>query len=232
MMRVLDLFSGIGGFNLGLERAGMQTIAFCEIDPFCRQVLRKHWPDVPIYEDIRTLNGKEYEGTVDLVCGGFPCQPFSQASAGRAKGAADDRFLWPEMRRVISEIKPRWVLGENVAHIDRLALDQVVSDLEALGYEVGPPLAIPACAVGQTHWRTRYWFLGYANRDRKPELSLDAKTPRMPECGCQAAHLGTDDGVPRRMDRLRALGNAVVPQIPELIGRAILTYEQQLGMAV
>ena len=112
-MRVLDLFSGIGGFSLGLERAGMKTIAFCEQDEYCQKVLKKHWPDVPIHNDIRELDGTQYRGAVDVVCGGFPCQPFSQA--GKRAGKDDDRDLWPEMFRIIREVQPARVIGENVA---------------------------------------------------------------------------------------------------------------------
>lgn len=160
-MNVLDLFSGIGGFSLGLERAGMRTVAFCEIDPYCRAVLRKHWSDVPVYDDVRTLRAVNLQA--DVVCGGFPCQPFSTASRGKRGGVSDDRFLWPEMLRVISECRPSWVIGENVAGIERLALRQVVSDLESAGYEVAPPFEIPACAVGHDHRRSRFWFLAHAN---------------------------------------------------------------------
>jgi DNA (cytosine-5)-methyltransferase 1 len=131
-MKVLDLFSGIGGFSLGLEWAGMETIAMCEKDKFCRQVLAKHWPDITIHEDIRNLDGKDYKGSIDVVCGGFPCQPFSVA--GKQLGKADDRHLWPEMLRVIKESAPTWVIGENVSGFVRMALDDVCSDLEGEGY--------------------------------------------------------------------------------------------------
>ena len=119
-MRVLDLFSGIGGFSLGLERAGMETIAFCEIDPYCRKVLAKHWPGVPIYEDVRELDATGL-GRIDLVCGGYPCQPFSQA--GKRVGAEDDRHLWPAMLEVIKAARPAWVIGENVAGHISMGLD-------------------------------------------------------------------------------------------------------------
>ena len=142
--RVLDLFSGIGGFSLGLERAGMQTVAFCEIEPYCQAVLKKHWPDVPIHDDIRTLTVPR--GTADVVCGGFPCQPFSSASRGRLNGRDDDRYLWPEMLRVVRECQPSWVIGENVAHLRGVDFDAVVTDLEREGYEV-QALEIPACAT-------------------------------------------------------------------------------------
>ena len=173
-MNVLDLFSGIGGFSLGLERAGMRTVAFCETDEFCRRVLAKHWPDVPIHGDIKELNGDGI--SADLVCGGFPCQPFSVA--GVRRGEADDRYLWPEMARVISEVRPRWVLAENVVGIDGLALDRVLSDLESLGYETAPPLEIPACAVDAPHRRQRVWIVAHA---ASPELRQ--VPPAGNECG-------------------------------------------------
>lgn len=221
MLRVLDLFSGIGGFSLGLERTGgFRTVAFCEIDPFCQRVLRKHWPDVPIYDDVRTFDGVE----CDVICGGFPCQPFSSASHGRRIGTEDDRFLWPEMLRLIREVRPRWVIGENVTHIDRLALEQVVSDLETSGYEVAPPLEIPACAIGHDHWRSRYWFLGHANGNGKSIGPVHAEASRLSGDRPDAGSPRAQDGIPGGMDanRREALGNAVTPEIPEIIGRAIL----------
>lgn len=166
-MQVLDVFSGIGGFSFGLERAGMKTIAFCEIDPFRQAVLRKHWPHVPIFSDIRQLNKQTLkeagvitdETGIDLICGGWPCQPFS--IAGKRRGKADDRYLWPEMLRLIRELRPRWVLGENVAHYVNMALDDTLSDLEAEGYEARA-LVIPACAVGAPHRRDRVWIVAYS----------------------------------------------------------------------
>jgi DNA (cytosine-5)-methyltransferase 1 len=223
-LRVLDLFSGIGGFSIGLERAGMRTVAFCEIDPYCRAVLRKHWPDVPIFEDVRKLTAADVP-RVDVICGGFPCQPFSSASAGKARGTQDDRFLWPEMLRVIQECQPAWVIGENVTHIDRLALERVASDLEASGYEIAPPLEIPACAVGLDHWRSRYWFLGYSDSNSESKRTLNDEAPRMQGNRPEAGNARAQDGLPYRMDRRAVLGNAVVPQIPEIIGRAIMQAE-------
>ena len=131
-MRVLDLFSGIGGFSLGLESVGMETVAFCEQNNVCQKILAQHWPTLPIHSDITELNGYEYRGTVELVCGGFPCQPFSVA--GKQLGAEDDRALWPQMLRVIREVAPRWVIGENVSGIISMELDSVLSDLEDSGY--------------------------------------------------------------------------------------------------
>ena len=164
-MKVLDLFSGIGGFSHGLERAGMTTAAFCEIDPFCRKVLKKHWPNVPVFEDIKTLKGDEIYAktglhTVDLVCGGFPCQPFS--NAGKRRGAGDDRHLWPEMFRIIKELRPNWVLGENVAGFINMGLDSALSDLETAGYETGT-FILPACAVQAPHIRERCFIIAHTN---------------------------------------------------------------------
>ena len=155
--KVLDLFSGIGGFSLGLERAGMHTVAFCENDPFCRKVIEKHWSDVPIHENIEELNAQKYRGTIDLVCGGFPCQPFSVA--GEQRGAEDNRALWPEMLRVVREVGPSWVIGENVAGIINMELDNVLSDLEGEGYAC-QAFVIPACGVDAHHRRDRVWIVG------------------------------------------------------------------------
>lgn len=188
-LKVLDLFSGIGGFSLGLERTGgFSTVAFCEIDPFCQKVLKKHWPDVPIYNDVRELN---YDGPVDVITGGFPCQPFS--CAGRREGVNDDRHLWPVMFRLIEEHRPAWVIGENVAgfatmgfpdcpveveskKIDRTAdqdrfeivftqqermlLDECCEGLEKIGYQV-QPFIIPACGIGAPHRRDRIWIVAW-----------------------------------------------------------------------
>ncbi len=176
-MKVLDLFSGIGGFSLGLEWAGMETIAMCEKDKFCRQVLAKHWPDITIHEDIRKLDGREYKNAVDVVCGGFPCQPFSVA--GKQLGKEDDRHLWPEMLRVIKESAPAWVIGENVSGFVSMALDDVCLDLEAEGYEV-QSFVIPACAVEAHHRRDRCWIVAYSDendrRRRGSALSQERHT--------------------------------------------------------
>lgn len=168
-MKVLDLFSGIGGFSLGLHRASKEfkTVAFCEMDPFCTQILNKHWPDVPVYPDIRKLNGKEI-GTIDIVCGGFPCQPFSQA--GKRRGKEDDRDLWPEMFRIIQGCKPRWIIGENVSGFVNMELDRTVSDLESEGYEVRT-FVLGACAVQAPHQRQRCWIIG-RKRDMADSESL------------------------------------------------------------
>ena len=164
----LSLFSGIGGLDLAAEMAGFQTVGQCEWADYPTKVLEKHWPDVPRWRDIRTLTGDSfYERTglrtVDVISGGFPCQPFSVA--GKRKGKEDDRYLWPEMLRVIQELRPSWVVGENVAGIVNLALDQVLSDLENIGYAC-QAFIIPACAVDAAHRRDRCAIVANDNKVR------------------------------------------------------------------
>jgi len=265
VLRVLDLFSGIGGFSLGLERTGgFRTVAFCEIDPYCRAVLRKHWPAVPCFEDVRDLHAFDV-GPVDVICGGFPCQDISYV--GRGAGLAGERSgLWSEYRRLIDELRPAWVVAENVSALRSRGLDQVLGELAALGYDAEWH-CIPAAAVGAPHRRDRVWIVAYpAGERRHGQHSLlrpseagrvAADLPEAPWGGPDVAHpdreglevllqgnarqlaasLGTSPwaaepdvgrvayGVPARVDRLRCLGNAVVPQIPEIIGRAILAAE-------
>ena len=166
-MTHLSLFSGIGGLDLAAELAGMVTVGQCEWADYPTRVLERHWPDVPRWRDIKTLTGESfYEKTglrtVDVISGGFPCQPFSVA--GKRRGTEDDRYLWPEMLRVIRELRPRWVVGENVAGIINMALDTVLADLENEGYEGGAVL-IPACGVDAPHRRERCAIVGYAKHD-------------------------------------------------------------------
>ena len=160
----LSLFSGIGGLDLAAEWAGIKTVGQCEWAPYQRKVLEKHWPDLPRWKDVRTLTKEsfyEHTGlrTVDIISGGFPCQPFSVA--GKRRGTEDDRFLWPEFVRVIHELQPTWVLGENVPGIINLALDQVLADLEAEGYEVQCFL-VPACGVDAPHKRERVAIVAHS----------------------------------------------------------------------
>lgn len=163
-MTHVSLFSGIGGLDLAAEWAGFETVLFCERDPYCQKVLRKHWPDVPIIEDIREVKSESVREPVDVISGGFPCQPFS--NAGKRRGTADDRFLWPEMLRVISEIKPRFVVAENVPgllSIDAgLVFERVLSEMESIGYEV-LPLHYPAAGVGAPHKRDRVFIIAHVD---------------------------------------------------------------------
>jgi DNA (cytosine-5)-methyltransferase 1 len=262
MMRVLDLFSGIGGFSLGLERTGgFKTVAFCEIEPFPRRVLAKHWPGVPIYDDVRTLTADTLarDGIgVDVICGGFPCQDIS--IAGNRAGLGETRSgLWSEIARLVREIRPRFVIVENVANLLAGPAEQpggwfgrILGDLAELGMDA-EWRCFPASELGAPHHRERIWIIAYASevgRDRPGRYLERADDVRH---GCEwlasppkswrdvvnwlespdAVHLwetthreagGVDDGVSRGLDRhdIGALGNAVVPQIPELIGRAIL----------
>jgi DNA (cytosine-5)-methyltransferase 1 len=312
--RVLSLFAGIGGFDLGLERTGgFKTVAFCEIDPFCRRVLAKHWPGVPCYEDVRELTAKRLAAdgiAVDAICGGFPCQDISEA--GKGAGLAGERSgLWSEIARLASELRPRFLIVENVAALLGRGLGTVLGDLAALGYNAEWH-CIPAAAVGAPHRRDRIWIVAYPDADcgrqqersernggsigrldspqrsdadrlhavvadaqcsgrrkparqtaeeRKPLRSPigeesapvarpSGETLAFPDCsrherqGCELPRgrpiltgsalqdfgqweiepaVGrVADGRPDWSHRIKALGNAVVPQIPELIGRAIL----------
>ncbi len=242
-MKVLDLFSGIGGFSLGLERAGMQTIAFCEIDPYCRAVLRKHWPDVPCYEDIRelTTNRLAADGIeCDVICGGFPCQDIS--GAGKRAGLDGERSgLWREMYRLVREIRPRFVIVENVARLVCAGLSQVCGDLARIGYD-SEWCVLGADAIGASQHRKRLWLVAYPDHSgfERPIWAWEPSAPKSivqatyreplrsacgfwpPGPGAVADIPRMDDGVSHRVDRLRSLGNAVVPQIPEMIGRAIM----------
>jgi DNA (cytosine-5)-methyltransferase 1 len=171
-MRFLSLFAGIGGFDLGLERAGMECVGQVENDPFCIKVLEKHWPNVKRLADIRGVKGDEF-GPVNLVCGGFPCQPWS--GAGKRRGTEDDRDLWPEMLRVIEIVRPRWVIGENVRNFVsmEMGLDRSISDLEAIGGYAVQAFVIPACAVDAPHRRDRVWVVA---RDTKSNGSSEERS--------------------------------------------------------
>lgn len=165
-MKVLDLFSGIGGFSLGLERAGFETVAFCEPNPFCQAVLKHHWPTVPVYEDVRELSADRLVNdgiTFDAICGGFPCQDISVA--GKGAGLAGARSgLWWEFHRLIAETRPKWVIAENVSALRSRGLDEVLGSLAALGYDAEWH-CIPASAVGAPHRRDRIWIVAYPNNN-------------------------------------------------------------------
>lgn len=170
-MKVIDLFSGIGGFSLAGSWMGWETIAFCEIDKFCQRVLKYYWPNTPIHEDITNTDFTIYRGTADVLTGGFPCQPYSLA--GKRKGTEDNRHLWPQMLRAIREAQPTWVVGENVPGLVNwskgLVFEQVQADLENEGYEV-QSFIIPACAKDAPHRRDRVWIVAYSISQRKREL--------------------------------------------------------------
>ena len=269
MLTHMSLFSGIGGLDLAAEWAGFTTVGQCEFADYQTKVLEKHWPDVPRWRDVRTLTKESfYERTglrtVDVISGGFPCQPFSVA--GKQKGKGDDRYLWPEMLRVITELRPRCVVGENVPGIIKIAAGQVVKDLERAGYHV--VFNFEAAAVGAWHRRSRVFFVGIADvadadgsglQGRKqpetPDAAEDAgEQPSRAQAGecseavydamrrgcagdarreqsqkladgrCWAAEPDVGrmaHGIPARVDRLKCLGNAVVPQQAYPIFRAL-----------
>ena len=159
-----SLFSGIGGFDLAAEWMGWENVFHCEYDPFCQKVLNHHFPNSKLYEDIKTFDASNYSGRIDILTGGFPCQPFS--NAGLRKGTEDDRHLWPQMLRVIKEISPRYIVGENVSGLlnwsGGLVFEEVCADLETEGYEV-TPFILPAAGKNAPHRRDRIWFVAYRN---------------------------------------------------------------------
>lgn len=176
MLRMLDLFAGIGGFSYAGEKlvGGYETVAFCEYDEHAQKVLRKHWPDTEIIGDIRELadDADRFRGMVDIITGGYPCQPFSLA--GVRRGDQDDRHLWPEMLRVIEAVRPRWVIGENVAGHITMGLDTVLSDLEAAGYS-SRCYVIPAVAADAPHRRDRCWVVGYSDSNSKSDVAINGE---------------------------------------------------------
>jgi len=163
-----SLFSGIGGFDLAAHWAGIENVFACEIDEFCRKVLNKRFPNTTLYQDIKETNFEQYSGTVDIISGGFPCQPFSVA--GKRAGTEDNRYLWGEMLRVVREVQPRWIIAENVRGLTNIAggstFETVCDDLEISGYEV-QPFIIPALSVGAPHKRERVWIIAHATTDRR-----------------------------------------------------------------
>ena len=171
MLKVLDLFSGIGGFSRGFEATNFfETISFVENEPYCQAVLKHHWPEVPVLGDIKNVKAEDLPTRPDVICGGFPCQPFSQA--GRQQAQDDPRHLWPEMFRLIRECRPTWVVGENVVGLIRLGLDEVLTDLESEGYSTRT-FNIPACSVGAPHLRQRLWIVAHSDSESEPDGSFD-----------------------------------------------------------
>ncbi|MEO1417522.1 MAG: DNA (cytosine-5-)-methyltransferase [Bacteroidota bacterium] len=267
-----SLFSGIGGFDLPSEELGWKNIFQVEKDSYCRKVLKKNFPNTKLYKDIFQFDGKKYRGTVDIISGGFPCQPFSLA--GKRAGKNDNRYLWPEMFRVICQIRPSWVVGENVPGIlsmeNGTTLDSILSDLESEGYEVQTFL-IPACSVQAWHRRDRVWIIAHSKSKQSnvPRLNT-ALNSRESKQESRNSHEQTssydhskrtqggierhvqrefkiswgqnvggiedifarsdipkplicrdDDGFSSRVDRLKSLGNAIVPQVAYEIFRMI-----------
>ena len=239
----LSLFSGIGGLDLAAEAAGFRTVGQCEAAEFQTAILERHWTNIPRWKDIRELTGAGFyertgRRTVDVVSGGFPCQPFSVA--GNRRGKADDRYLWPEMLRVIRELRPTWVVGENVAGIVRMALDTVLADLESEDYSCRA-FVFPAAAVGAPHRRDRVAICAYTDRNGRTAdehhgeseglpvsdhaaLSVRGGVLWNPECGLDRVV----DGVPGKLDkaRVQSLGNAVVPAQFYPIFKAIADIER------
>lgn len=199
MLRMLDLFAGIGGFSYAGEKlvGGYETVAFCEYDEHAQKVLRKHWPDTEIIGDIRELadDADRFRGLVDIITGGYPCQPFS--TAGKRRGDQDDRHLWPEMLRVIEAVRPRWIIGENVAGHITMGLDTVLSDLEGAGYS-SRCYVLPAVAADAPHRRDRCWVVGYSDSNGKPDVTLNEEM-RM----ARAADVGHAIGSGQRGDDRR-----------------------------
>lgn len=236
-LNVLDLFSGIGGFSLGLERAGMRTVGFVENNVYCQRVLGKHWPTVPIHGDIRTAYWGRCEA--DVVCGGFPCQDIS--NAGQRAGLAGERSgLWRELVRAIRMVRPLHAIVENVAALLVRGMDTVLGDLAESGYDAEWDCFPTGLNLG--HRRERVWIVAHDSGAGLPQRRhsdadsadaapiftrerfasvLEAIDPEQKWADRPLLGRGIH-GIPMRVDRVRALGNSVVPQIPEIIGRAIM----------
>jgi DNA (cytosine-5)-methyltransferase 1 len=205
MIKMLDLFSGIGGFSYAGEKlvGGYETVAFCEYDKHAQKVLRKHWPDTEIIDDVRELanDAERFRGSVDIICGGYPCQPFSLA--GVRRGDKDDRHLWPEMLRIIQAVRPTWVCGENVAGHISMGLDEVLSDLEAEGYQARC-FVIPAVAADARHRRDRCWIIAHTDSEGEPVSAVNeqrlerAANVGNADSGCRA---GVFSGEPKQKNR-------------------------------
>ena len=237
----LDLFSGIGGFALACRWLGIETIGFCEIEPYAQRVLRKNFPGIRIFEDVRKLQADEFPRPW-IITGGYPCQPFSQA--GKRQGEEDDRHLWPAMFEIIRSCRPHWVLAENVAGHISMGLDEVLSDLESEDYTV-QPLIIPACAVDAPHRRDRVWIVAYSIKTGRNDIqTIQCKTNVKNAQRTSTSDLGhypgdewtwakrdlrdlrEDYDLSEGMDRLGALGNAIVPQVAYQIINAMIQADE------
>ena len=226
-MTHLDLFSGIGGFALAARWAGLETIQFVEIEKFAQQVLTKNFPGIPIHDNIKTFNATKFRGC-GLVTGGYPCQPFSQA--GKRRGEEDDRHLWPEMFRVIREARPTWILCENVAGHITMGLDDVLFDLEDEGYAC-QTFVIPAVAKDARHRRDRVWIVAHpnskrgclweTNREDAEDVRESSRREEHRQWLPEPSVGRVVNGLPNRVDRLKGLGNEIVPQVAYEIMRCL-----------
>jgi len=230
----LDLFSGIGGFALACEWAGIETIGFVEIDKYCQKVLRKHWPNVPIVEDIRDV-GEDTFPKPDFITGGFPCQDISIIKSNYGEGLDGEKSnLWFEMSRVIGIYKPQWILIENVPALTFRGLERILCDLAEGGYDAEWS-ALSASTFGFPHKRERIWIIAYSNGKRFGDTSFRYKEMGLLECLStsilrlpflsESPICGMDDGIPNRVDRLKCLGNAIVPQVAYEIIKVIARLE-------
>jgi DNA (cytosine-5)-methyltransferase 1 len=267
-----SLFSGIGGFDLAAEWIGWENMFHCEWNPFGQKVLKYYWPNAISYGDITKTDFNVHRGKIDILTGGFPCQPYS--TAGTRKGKEDNRHKWPQMLRAIREIQPTWVVGENVPGLlnwERgMVLAEIKADLEAAGFEVFPSLVLPACGKNAPHRRDRLWVVAYSKsnfsingirnerygsqeiseersyefiastnshngrlqgkldngiiskigQERKEQFAINVSSAWQ-EFPTQSPLCGRDDGIPNRVDRIKALGNAIVPQVAYEIFKAI-----------
>lgn len=239
-MRHGSLFSGIGGFDLAAEWMGWENIFHCEWNELGQKVLKYYWPNAKSYTDITKTDFSIHRGEIDIITGGFPCQPFS--AAGKRKGTEDNRYLWPEMLRAIKEIQPAWVVAENVYGIINqgrgLVFEQVQADLENEGYEVQSYL-LPACAVNASHRRDRFWFVAYSSKGRSMVIQrakkkickgvTRKKNSGILEGGIRYSllreHSRDITGIPEELDSIGAFGNAIVPQVAYELFKAIEQYE-------
>lgn len=243
-MRALDLFSGIGGFALAGRMVwgdDYQVQAFCEIEPFCQKVLKKHWPDVPIETDIKSMDGKKYAGTIDLITGGFPCQDISAASTTRTGLQGERSGLWWRMFEIISQIRPRFILLENSSELLYRGVGDILQAMAKIGYD-SEWHCLPAAYVGAPHIRDRAWILSYPTGLGWPNLGKELQTINVlenvwewrqnTEDFIQRNHAPDEyqgdpelirigDGLSAEMDRIKSLGNAIVPQVAAQFMRAI-----------
>ena len=253
-----SLFSGIGGFDLAAQWMGWRNAFHCEMDPFCQKVLQHHWPDADLHPDVKKMNGKQYADRIDILTGGFPCQPYS--AAGKREGKNDERHLWPEMLRIIREISPTWVVGENVHGLlnwsKGLVFTEIIADMEAAGYWIAPYL-LPAAGVNAPHQRNRIFFIcrkHTASYTHMPHAKHKVQTGGKLTAGPDESHswfkafpsfsplCDGNDGISSwvdspsaekwRRNTLKAMGNAVVPPLIYQIFCAIEDMEQLMAEGI